>query len=75
MERRKRFYIALAVYAVLGLLAWVTMSSEPLPGARGNGWFGGVSLRALTVAILAVFAFRTVLHWKAGQLREPDEER
>jgi hypothetical protein len=74
MEKRKRFYIALAVYAVLGLLAWGTLSNEPLPGARGNGWFGGVSLRAVTVAILALFAFRTVLHWKAEQLRETDEE-
>ena len=73
MEKRKRFYVALAVYAVLALLAWMTMSSEPI--SSGNGWLNNwVSMRALTIAILAVFAFRTALHWKAGQIREQDDE-
>ncbi|HWZ44174.1 MAG TPA: hypothetical protein VNW97_11900 [Candidatus Saccharimonadales bacterium] len=69
MEKRKRFYIALAVYAILGCLAWMTMSSASL--AAGNG---RISIRLLTVMILAFFALRTLLQWKTEQTGEQDEE-
>jgi uncharacterized membrane protein len=70
MQKRKRFYVALAIYAVLGLLIWVTMKDVPLP--VGNGQIG---IRSLTLIVLAVFALRTVLHWRADQIRdEPDDE-
>jgi hypothetical protein len=70
MEKRKRFYIALAVYAVLGLIVWMTMSGEPVyVGSRQ------ISFRWVTIMILAFFAVRTMLHWKAEQIRAKDEEQ
>ena len=69
METRKRLVIALAIYAVLGILIWTTMSDVPvrIPG-------GSISLRALPIAVLAIFALRTVLHWKAEQIRSEQEK-
>jgi hypothetical protein len=69
MQKRKRFYVALAIYAVLGLLVWVTMEDVPLP--VGNGQIG---IRSLTLIVLAVFAVRTVLHFRAEQIREERDE-
>jgi uncharacterized membrane protein len=65
MQMRKRFYVALAVYAVLGLLIWATMEDVPLP--VGNGRLG---IRSLTLIVLALFAVRTVLHFRAERIRE-----
>ncbi len=69
MQKRKRFYVALAIYAVLGLLIWVTMEDVPLP--VGNGQVG---VRSLALIVLAVFAVRTVLHWRADQIRDEQDE-
>ncbi|HEY2170657.1 MAG TPA: hypothetical protein VGJ30_13590 [Candidatus Angelobacter sp.] len=70
MQKRKRFYVALAIYVVLAVLVWVTMEDVPLP--VGNGRIG---IRSLTLIVLAVFAVRTVLHWRAEQIHnERDEE-
>jgi len=70
MQKRKRFYVALAIYAVLAVLIWVTMEDVPLP--VGNGQVG---IRSLTLIVLALFAVRTVLHWRAEQIRgEQDDE-
>ena len=55
MQQRKRFYVALAIYAVLGLLIWVTMEDVPLPVGSGH-----VGIRSLTLIVLAIFAVRTV---------------
>jgi len=72
MEKRKRFYVALAVYAVLGLLIWTTMSDVPVPMPMRSGH---ISIRALTMMILALFVVRTLLHWRAEQVRaEQDDE-
>ena len=65
MQMRKRFYVALAIYAVLGLLIRVTMEDVPLP--VGNGQIG---IRSLTLIVLALFAVRTVLHFRAERIRE-----
>jgi len=69
MEIRKRLVVALALYAVLGVLIWATISDVPvkIPG-------GSISLRALPIAVLAIFALRTVLHWKAEQIRSEQEK-
>ena len=48
MQKRKRFYVALAIYAVLAVLIWVTMEDVPLP--VGNGQIG---IRSLTLIVLA----------------------
>ena len=69
MQKRKRFYVALAIYAVLAVLVWVTMEDVPLP--VGNGQVG---IRSLTLIVLAVFAVRTVLHFRAQQIRDEQDE-
>ena len=69
MQKRKRFYVALAIYAVLGLLIWVTMEDVPLPGGGGH-----VGIRFLTLIVLAMFAVRTVLHFRADQIRDEHDE-
>lgn len=70
MQMRKRFYVALAIYAVLGLLIWATMEDVPLP--VGNGHLG---IRSLTLIVLALFAVRTVLHFRAERIREERDEK
>ena len=65
MENRKRIGVALAIYAALGLLIWTTMSGAPI-----RLWGGQISFWAFTLAIVAFFAVKTVLHWKAGQIRQ-----
>jgi hypothetical protein len=69
MQKRKRFYVALAIYAVLAVLVRVTMEDVPLP--VGNGQVG---IRSLTLIVLAVFAIRTVLHFRAEQIRDQQDE-
>ena len=72
MEKRKRFYVALAVYAVLGLLIWTVMSDVPVPMPMQSG---RISIRTLTLMILLLFVVRTVLHWRAEQIREEQDEK
>ena len=69
MQKRKRFYVALAIYAILGLVIWATMEDVPLP--VGNGRLG---IRSLTLIVLALFAVRTVLHFRAERIREERDE-
>jgi len=68
VEKRKRFGIALAAYVLLGLLIWTTMSDVPVRIAGGQ-----ISIRGLTLAIVAFFAVRTLLHWKSEQTRAEDK--
>jgi hypothetical protein len=69
MNKEKRFYVAMAVYAVLALLVWFTMSSASVPVGSG-----GVSVRGLTWGILGFFAARTWLHWHAEKIRAEREQ-
>ena len=70
MQKSKRFYVAITIYAALGLLIWVTMEDVPLPVGSGH-----IGIRSLTLIVLALFAVRTVLHWRADRIRgEQDEE-
>jgi hypothetical protein len=69
MQKRKRFYVALAIYAVLAVLIWVTMEDVPLP--VGNGQVG---IRSLTLIVLALFAVRTILHFRAEQIRDEQDD-
>ena len=75
MELRKRFYVALAIYAALGLAIWLTVGDiqlgmfgvrSTLPGVR-------ITLRQLTPALWALFVVRTVLHWRAEEIRSERE--
>jgi len=69
VEKRKRFGFALAAYVLLGLLIWTTMSNVPIRIGSGQ-----ISIRGLTLAIVAFFAVRTVLHWKSQQAKSEDED-
>ncbi len=64
MDRDKKFWIAMAAYAVLAAVAWATMTSD---GIRVAG--NGVSMRGLVLILLGFFAARTVLHWRAEKIR------
>jgi TctA family transporter len=52
----RKLLVAVVVYAALGLLAWFTLDAGIPVGGRQ------VPLRAVTLAILGLFAFRTLLH-------------
>ena len=65
MEKHKKFWIALVVYVLLGLLIWTTLDDIPISIAGGK-----ISIRVLALAIVAFFAVKTVLHWKAEQIRD-----
>jgi len=65
---KKKFVRALVAYAVLGVLAWTTLSNEPIRVFNGN-----VRLRTGTLLILGVFAFRTALHFWRLRIEEERE--
>jgi len=66
---RKRLGFAIAAYALLGLLIWTTMSDVPIQIAGGQ-----ISIRGLTLAIVAFFALRTLLHWRSQEENAEDDE-
>ncbi|MFY9702966.1 MAG: hypothetical protein ABSC07_18095 [Terriglobales bacterium] len=68
MTIKKKFVRALVAYAVLGVLAWTTLSNEPIRVFNGN-----VRLRTGTLLILGVFAFRTALHFWRLRIEEERE--
>jgi hypothetical protein len=70
MEKRKRFYVAMTIYAVLALLIWAVMVDVPLPFGSGR-----LGIRSLTLLVLALFAVRTLLHWRAEQIRDEQDEK
>jgi hypothetical protein len=77
MEQRKRFYLALAIYVVLGLLIWMTIDDIPIPVSNLPSVLQGVhiTLRQLTLVILGMFVLRTVLHWRAQQTQAEREDK
>jgi hypothetical protein len=67
LRLNQKLLFALTAYVVLGALAWTTLSNEPIHA----GVFR-VELRTLTVVVLGLFAFRTLMgFWR----RKIDEER
>jgi hypothetical protein len=83
MEQQKKFYVALAIYAVMALLAWILIDSIPIyipvpVGREGHSVaFAAIklSLRQLTWIVLGLFALRTWLHWHAEKTRAEREQR
>ena len=77
MDLRKRFYVAMAIYAALGLVIWFAMDNVELPVNGLGGWVSDVhvTLKQLTLAIWAMFVVRTVLHWRAEQIRAEREQQ
>jgi hypothetical protein len=76
MDLRKRFYVAMGIYAALGLVIWFAMDNVALP-VNGSGWAGDVhiTVKQLTLAIWAMFVARTVLHRRAEQIRAEREQQ
>jgi len=65
MEKHKKFWIALLIYVLLGLLIWTTLDDIPISIGGGR-----ISIRVLALVIIAFFAVKTVLHWKAERIRD-----
>ena len=65
MTIKKKFVLALVAYAVLGVLAWTTLSDEPIRVFDLN-----VKLRTGTLLILGVFAFRAALYFWRTRIEE-----
>jgi hypothetical protein len=56
-----RFSIALAVYGLLGLLAWLTLSDE--------------KIRLVTLALLAMFALKSWLYHRRSALEKKADQQ
>ena len=65
MTIKKKFVLALIAYAVLGVLAWTTLSDEPI---RVFDW--NVKLRSGTLLVLGLFAFRAALYFWRTRIEE-----
>jgi hypothetical protein len=57
-ELMKRLLLALGAFVVLGILSWTTISDQ--------------KIRLVTLAILAMFAVKTLLHRKDAMHEEQD---
>jgi hypothetical protein len=62
---KKKFVLALVAYAVLGVLAWTTLSDEPIHLLNAN-----IRLRTGTLLILGLFAFRAALYYWRTRIEE-----
>jgi hypothetical protein len=62
---KKKFVLALIAYAALGVLAWTTLSDEPI---RVLDW--KMRLRSGTLLILGLFAFRAALYYWRTRIEE-----
>jgi hypothetical protein len=65
---KKKFVLALVAYAVLGVLAYTTLSDEPIRVFNAN-----VKLRTGTLLVLALFAFRAALYFWRTRIEEERE--
>ncbi|HET6844800.1 MAG TPA: hypothetical protein VFK06_24415 [Candidatus Angelobacter sp.] len=76
MDRQKKLYVALALYAALAAGAWMVLDDLPLPVSPRVAALGlSVTVRQLALIVLFVFVVRTVLHWYAERVREERERR
>ena len=69
MDIKKKFALALIAYVVLGVLAWNTLSNEPI-----RVFSIDVQLRTATLAILGLFAFRSALYFWRTRIEKSEEE-
>jgi ABC-type uncharacterized transport system permease subunit len=65
---KKKFVLALIAYAVLGVLAWTTLSDEPVRVLNAN-----VRLRTGTLMILGLFVFRAALYFWRTRIEEREQ--
>jgi hypothetical protein len=72
VAREKRFWVAMGIFAVLGVLEWMTLSSESVKvvnGPNGEPLFD-LSIRGIALGALVLFAFRTWIHERKAALEE-----
>jgi hypothetical protein len=62
---KKKFVLALIAYAALGILAWTTLSDEPIRIFGAN-----VRLRTGTLLILGLFVLRAALYYWRTRIEE-----
>ena len=74
MDQRKRFFVALAAYAVLAVLIWLTMDSNAVSIRTESGTLIRISFRSVTLGIVGLFAGLTVLRWKVREQHEAEAE-
>ena len=60
----------MTAYAVLAVLAWTTLSDEPIQVFDFQ-----LRLRTVTLVLLGVFAFRTLLHFYRVRIEEANAKR
>jgi hypothetical protein len=72
MATAKRFWIAISAFVLLGVLEWSTLSPETIRVVNGpNGApLLDVSIRGVALAVLALFAFRSWIHYRRELLEE-----
>jgi hypothetical protein len=72
MARANRFWIAMGAFALLGVLEWTTLSAETIRVVNGpNGApLLDISIRGVAVSVLALFAFRSWIHYRREMLEE-----
>jgi hypothetical protein len=65
---KKKFVRALIAYAVLGVLAWTTLSADPV-----RVFDSTVNLRSATLVILGLLALRSALYFWRTRIEEERE--
>jgi hypothetical protein len=65
---KKKFVLAVVAYGVLGVLAWTTLSNDPIQVFNAN-----IRLRTATLLILGLFAFRAALHFWRTRMEQEQE--
>jgi hypothetical protein len=65
---KKKFVLALLGYALLGVLAWTTLSDEPIRLLNAD-----IRLRSATLIVLGLFALRSALHYWRVRIEEERE--
>jgi hypothetical protein len=65
---KKKFVLALIGYALFGVLAWTTLSDEPIRLLNAD-----IRLRSATLIVLGLFALRTALHYWRVRIEEERE--
>jgi hypothetical protein len=67
---KQKLVLALTAFAGLAALAWTTLSDEPIQVFDFQ-----VRLRTVTLVVLGLFAFRTLLHFYRLRIEDADAKR
>ncbi len=75
MDHRKRFFVAMGIYAVLAVLIWLTMDAGAVSIRRENGATIEIPFRGVALGILGLFAALTALRWRIDQREARKEQK